>query len=101
MSEYNYTWWQKNLFETAGKSHGTPKEDRRKGGYIEGGRREGEHCNPYLAARRTWNDHVRGVVAARQMWQVFGILCLLIVLAAVGLIHIGSQSQFIPYVVER
>ena len=101
MSEYNYTWWQKIFLKQPAKSHGTPKEDRRKGGYIEGGRREGEHCNPYLAARRTWNDHVRGVVAARQMWQVFGILCLLIVLAAVGgLIHIGSQSQFIPYVVE-
>lgn len=68
---------------------------------IEGGRRKGEVENPYLAARRTWNDHVGSVRSSRQTWQVVGILSLLIVLAAVGgLIHIGSQSKFVPYVVE-
>ena len=50
---------------------------------------------------RTWNEHVGAVVSSRQTWQVVGILSLLIVLAAVGgLIHIGSQSKFVPYVVE-
>ncbi|MEO8626814.1 MAG: conjugal transfer protein TrbF [Betaproteobacteria bacterium] len=59
------------------------------------------HENPYLAARRTWNEHVGGVVSSRQTWQVVGILSLLIALSAVGgIIHIGSQSKFIPYVVE-
>ena len=68
---------------------------------MEGGRRRGEVENPYLAARRTWNEHVGAVVSSRQTWQVVGILSLLIVLAAVGgLIHIGSQSKFVPYVVE-
>jgi hypothetical protein len=68
---------------------------------LEGGRRQGEAENPYLAARRTWNDHVGGVVSSRQTWQVIGILSLLIALAGVGgVIHIGSQSKFIPYVVE-
>jgi type IV secretion system protein VirB5 len=58
-------------------------------------------ANPYLNARRSWNEHVGGMVASRQSWQVLGILSLLIALAAVGgIVHIGSQSKFIPYVVE-
>lgn len=57
--------------------------------------------NPYLTARRTWNEHVGAVVSSRQTWQVVGILSLLIALASVGgMIHIGSQSKFIPYMVE-
>jgi type IV secretory pathway TrbF-like protein len=61
----------------------------------------GKSENPYLAARRTWNEHVGGVVSSRQAWQVVGILSLLIALSAVGgMIHIGSQSKFVPYVVE-
>lgn len=78
-----------------------PRDPRRAGEALEGGRRPGEAENPYLAARRTWNDHVGTVVAQRRAWQLIGILSLLIALAAVGgLIHIGSQSKFIPYVVE-
>ena len=57
--------------------------------------------NPYLNARRSWNEHVGAVVSSRQTWQVVGILSLLIALAGVGgMIHIGSQSKFVPYVVE-
>ncbi|AQW66789.1 MULTISPECIES: VirB8/TrbF family protein [Pseudomonas] len=57
--------------------------------------------NPYLTARRTWNDHVGSVVTSRLMWQVVAILSMMIALACVGgLIHIGSQSKFVPYVVE-
>src|SRR4051812_48950949 len=57
--------------------------------------------NPYLAARRTWNEHMSGVVSSRQAWQMIAILCLLIVLATVGgIIHVASQSKFVPYVVE-
>ena len=57
--------------------------------------------NPYLNARRAWNGHTQGEVSARQMWQVVGILGLLIGLAGVGgIIHIGSQSKFVPYVYE-
>ncbi|WP_275099873.1 conjugal transfer protein TrbF [Sedimenticola hydrogenitrophicus] len=68
---------------------------------IAGGRRQGESENPYLSARRTWNDHVGAQVASRRMWQVVAILTLMIVLAAVGgIIHIGAQSKFIPYVIE-
>ena len=57
--------------------------------------------NPYLTARRSWNEHVGSVVSAKQTWQVVGILSLLIAMVSVGgLIHIASQSQFIPYVIE-
>jgi type IV secretory pathway TrbF-like protein len=67
----------------------------------DGRRRSSEAENPYLAARRTWNDHVGSVVSSHQAWQVVGILSLLIALSAVGgMIHIGSQSKFVPYVVE-
>ena len=68
---------------------------------IEGGRREGENDNPYLSARRSWNDHMESMAASRNMWQILAILSLMITLAAVGgVIHIGSQSKFIPYVVQ-
>ena len=57
--------------------------------------------NPYLTARRSWNEHVGAVVSSRQTWQVIGILSLLIALASVGgMAYIGSQSKFVPYVVQ-
>lgn len=57
--------------------------------------------NPYLSARRTWNEHIGSVVSSRQTWQVVGILAMLVALASVGgMIYIGSQSKFIPYVVQ-
>lgn len=56
--------------------------------------------NPYLNARRSWNSHVGSVLSSRQSWQVVGILSLLIALSSVGgIVYIGSQSKFIPYVV--
>ncbi len=78
-----------------------PADPRRGGGPIEGGRRDGETENPYLSARRTWNDHVGSQVASRRMWQIAALMAFMIVLAAIGgIIQIGSQSKFIPYVVE-
>lgn len=66
-----------------------------------GGRRQGEDDNPYLSARRTWNDQSAANVANRQMWQMLGILAMMIALSGVGgMIYIGSQSKFVPYVVE-
>jgi type IV secretory pathway TrbF-like protein len=68
---------------------------------LEGGRRQGENPNPYLAARRTWNDQSAANLASRQMFQLLGVLALLVALAGVGgMVYIGSQSKFIPYVVE-
>jgi type IV secretion system protein VirB5 len=69
--------------------------------FIDGGRRKGENDNPYLSARRTWNDHVGGVIASRRNWQLLAVLSLMVALASVGgIIHIGSQSRFVPYVIE-
>ncbi len=57
--------------------------------------------NPYLNARRQWNDLMMPLLSSLQLWQFLGIAGLLIALAAVaGIIHIGSQSKFIPYIVE-
>jgi type IV secretion system protein VirB5 len=65
------------------------------------GRRQGESENPYLSARRTWNDHRQAVLASRQAWQIMGILSLLLALVGMaGIIHIGQQSKFIPYVIQ-
>ena len=65
------------------------------------GRQPSQVDNPYLAARRSWNNHIGGVVASRQLWQVVALLSLLIALASVGgMVYIGSQSRFVPYVVE-
>lgn len=86
-----------SIKEASGASHTDAVHAR----FMEGGRRNGENDNPYLSARRTWNDHIRSVHASRQTWQMIGILALLIALAGVGgMIHIGSQSRFVPYVVE-
>lgn len=44
---------------------------------------------------------MESMAASRNMWQTMAILSLMITLAAVGgIIHIGSQSKFIPYVVQ-
>jgi type IV secretion system protein VirB5 len=76
-------------------------DPRRVGERLDGGRRLRESGNPYLAARRTWNDHVGGVVASRQMAVLGGVLCLMVALASVGgITYIGSQSKFVPMVVE-
>ena len=68
---------------------------------VEGGRRQGENPNPYLNARRTWNHIGAANMASRQMAQILGVLALLVALAAVGgNVYIGSQSKFVPYVVQ-
>jgi type IV secretion system protein VirB5 len=69
--------------------------------YVEGGRRKGENENPYLSARRTWNHLMDSSRVSRQNWMLTTLFSLLVALAAVGgMIHIGSQSKFIPYVVQ-
>jgi type IV secretion system protein TrbF len=62
-------------------------------------KKEGE--NPYVSARRTWNSTLASMASSASAWQTACLLCLLITLASIGgLIHVGSQSKFIPYVVE-
>lgn len=74
---------------------------RKTKGVLKGGRRSGENNNPFMSARRTWNDHMQGMAASRLMWQIMGVLSLLVALTSIGgIIHIGNQSRFIPYVIE-
>jgi type IV secretory pathway TrbF-like protein len=76
-------------------------DERRGDEAIEGGRRQGENPNPYLNARRTWNHIGAANLASRQMFQLLGVLALLVALSAVGgMTYIGSQSKFVPYVVQ-
>lgn len=80
----------------------SPSQDERRGeSFIEGGRRRGESENPYLSARRTWNAYTGGIIASRRMWQAVGIIASMLLLVAVGgVIQLGSQSKFVPYVIE-
>lgn len=57
--------------------------------------------HPYLNARRSWNSHVGSLIASRTLWQAVALISLLIAFASVGgVVYIGSQSKFVPYVVE-
>jgi len=65
------------------------------------GQSASEFDNPYLNARRTWNHLMLGLVSKSTFSQVFGLIGVLMGLAAIGgMIHIGSLSKFIPYIVE-
>jgi Type IV secretory pathway, TrbF components len=57
--------------------------------------------NPYLNARRTMNEQTGAIIASRQIWQAVALVSMLITVGGVGgLIHIGMQSKYVPYVVE-
>ena len=57
--------------------------------------------NPYLDARKKHNEYESSRNASLRLWKLFGLLGLLTGLAGVGgMIHIGSQSKFVPYVIE-
>jgi len=60
-----------------------------------------EGPNPYVNARRERNDVIGSVFFQRNVWIAAAFLFGVIALAAVaGLIQIGSQSKFIPFVVS-
>lgn len=57
--------------------------------------------NPYLNARKKHNEYESSRNASLRFWKIYGLLGLLTGLAGVGgMIHIGSQSKFVPYVIE-
>ncbi len=57
--------------------------------------------NPYLSARIQWNAHVGAMLHAAQIWQLVAVSSLVIAaIAVIGVITIGAQSKFVPYVVE-
>ena len=56
---------------------------------------------PYLNARREMGNMMWRLMSGERTWQVVAIAALLVALVAVaGVVHIGSQSKFVPYVVE-
>jgi type IV secretion system protein TrbF len=56
---------------------------------------------PYLNARREIGNMMWRLMSGERTWQVVAIASLLVALVAVaGVVHIGSQSKFVPYVVE-
>jgi type IV secretion system protein TrbF len=57
--------------------------------------------NPYLDARRVWNSQIDRAFGNQHVWQLVGVASLLVALAAVvGVVYIGSQAKFVPYVIE-
>src|SRR3984893_3313694 len=57
--------------------------------------------NPYLDARRQWNSQVDRAFSSLHVWQLLCLACLLIALASVaGITYFGSQTKFVPYVIE-
>ena len=57
--------------------------------------------NPYLDARRQWNSQVDRAVSSLHVWQLLCLACLLVALACVaGITYFGSQTKFVPYVIE-
>lgn len=57
--------------------------------------------NPYLNARKKHNEYESSRNASLRFWKIYGLLGLLTGLAGVGgMIHIGSESKFVPYVIE-
>lgn len=57
--------------------------------------------NPYVNARRERNDVVGSVFFQRNMWIAAAFLFGTIAVSAVaGLIQIGGQSKFVPYIVS-
>ncbi len=56
---------------------------------------------PYDNARRRHNDTAAMLSWSCRLWQYLALVSLLLALAAVaGLVVIGTQSRFVPYVVE-
>ena len=57
--------------------------------------------NPFLNARRSMNEQTGAIISSRQIWQAVALIAMITTIGAVGgLIHIGSQSKFIPYIIE-
>lgn len=57
--------------------------------------------NPYLNGRREWMERYGSYIKERNRWRVIAVINSCIALISVlGVIYIGSQSKFIPYVVQ-
>ena len=58
-------------------------------------------ANPYLNARREWNSQIDRAFSSLAVWRLIAVAALLIAFASVaGIVYIGAQSKYVPYVVE-
>jgi type IV secretion system protein VirB5 len=59
-----------------------------------------EQLNPYISARREWNERYGDYVSQAKNWRIVAVLSgITAVMAVAGVVYIGAQSKFIPYVV--
>lgn len=59
-----------------------------------------ESMNPYIAARREWNERYGDYVAQAKNWRIVALLSgITAAVAVAGVVYIGAQSKFVPYVV--
>jgi type IV secretion system protein TrbF len=57
--------------------------------------------NPYLEARRHWNSEVDRAFSTLHLWQLIALCSWLVSIGCVGgLIYLGSQNRYVPYVIE-
>lgn len=57
--------------------------------------------SPYLAARREWMERYGDYIKQASTWRLVAISALAVAFVAVaGIAYIGSQSRFVPYVVQ-
>ena len=58
-------------------------------------------ANPYLDARRQSNSQIDRAFGSLHVWQLIAVASLLIAFACVaGIVYFGSQTKFVPYVIE-
>ncbi len=57
--------------------------------------------NPYLDGRREWNERYGSYIKQANAWRLVAILTTLVSFFAVGgVVYIGAQSKFVPYIVQ-
>lgn len=58
--------------------------------------------NPFLNGRREWMERYGDYIKQKRNWQVVAFTSLFIsFMCVIGLIYIGGQNKFVPYVVEK
>lgn len=66
-----------------------------------GDSKENNSPSPYMDARREWNERYGGYISSAKTWKRIAFISLTIAAGSVGgVVYIGSQSKFIPVVVE-
>lgn len=57
--------------------------------------------SPYLAGRREWQERYGDYIKQAATWRMVALVSLAVAaIAVIGVVYIGSRSQFVPYVVQ-